>query len=278
MRSARRDGRAAAPYPQVASLIEKAHETDLHAHARRARRPDARLEHEARRASRAAGLRRPRRGHGHAADAGRPPHPLARARIGAEELHRRRRDRPARAAGDRADRPAARQDALELARRRRRHDGGGLPDERRGHAAGGLRSLRRQRARDARSSISHFDASGPHSRGVHALWFVDGEYIHLSRRRRRLQAAQPEGRPVLPHRRRAQSVASPEKSGAGGCRARAMATTRRRRARLPAQFDVGFRAHNTNVFPQRPDRAYVGYIDGGARDARHRRQDASASS
>jgi hypothetical protein len=27
---------------------------------------------------------------------------------------------------------------------------------------------------------------------------------------------------------------------------------------------MGYRAHNTNVFPQRPDRAYVGYIDGGA--------------
>src|SRR5258706_179033 len=34
--------------------------------------------------------------------------------------------------------------------------------------------------------------------------------------------------------------------------------------RLDPKFDAGFRAHNTNVFPQRPDRAYVGYIDGGA--------------
>jgi hypothetical protein len=34
-------------------------------------------------------------------------------------------------------------------------------------------------------------------------------------------------------------------------------------ARHP-KFDSGFRAHNTNVFPQRPDRAYVGYISGGA--------------
>jgi hypothetical protein len=31
--------------------------------------------------------------------------------------------------------------------------------------------------------------------------------------------------------------------------------------RLP--IDSGFRAHNTNVFPERPDRAYVGYLDGG---------------
>jgi len=29
-------------------------------------------------------------------------------------------------------------------------------------------------------------------------------------------------------------------------------------------FDSGFRAHNVNVDPQRPDRAYVGYLDGGA--------------
>src|SRR6185437_10116815 len=26
--------------------------------------------------------------------------------------------------------------------------------------------------------ISFFDCSGPHSRGVHCLWFVDGEFIH----------------------------------------------------------------------------------------------------
>ena len=30
------------------------------------------------------------------------------------------------------------------------------------------------------TSISFFDASGPQSRGMHCLWFVDGEYIHCS--------------------------------------------------------------------------------------------------
>ena len=29
-------------------------------------------------------------------------------------------------------------------------------------------------------------------------------------------------------------------------------------------FDAGYRAHNTNVYPQRPDRAWIGYLDGGA--------------
>ena len=29
-------------------------------------------------------------------------------------------------------------------------------------------------------------------------------------------------------------------------------------------LDTGFRLHNVNVYPERPDRAYLGYIDGGA--------------
>jgi uncharacterized secreted protein with C-terminal beta-propeller domain len=29
-------------------------------------------------------------------------------------------------------------------------------------------------------SISFFDCSGPHSRGVHQLWFADGEYVHMA--------------------------------------------------------------------------------------------------
>src|SRR5580692_1780217 len=28
--------------------------------------------------------------------------------------------------------------------------------------------------------LSHFDTSGPHSRGVHYLWFTDGRYAYLS--------------------------------------------------------------------------------------------------
>src|SRR4029450_13748355 len=29
-------------------------------------------------------------------------------------------------------------------------------------------------------AIAFFDASGPASRGVHHLWFVDGEYVHMA--------------------------------------------------------------------------------------------------
>src|SRR5881227_3669304 len=28
--------------------------------------------------------------------------------------------------------------------------------------------------------VTHFDRSGPHSRGVHAVWFVDGDYVHMA--------------------------------------------------------------------------------------------------
>src|SRR5256712_1247125 len=111
--------------------------------------------------------------------------------------------------------------------------------------------------------ISHFDASGPHSRGVHALWFVDGEFVHMASGAADFQPRHPyddqlyrivdvrnTSRPVevgrwwLPGTREGDTAPPPQ--------------------RLDPRFDAGFRAHNTNVFPQRPDRAYVGYIDGGA--------------
>jgi hypothetical protein len=111
--------------------------------------------------------------------------------------------------------------------------------------------------------ISHFDCSGPHSRGVHAVWFVDGKYLHMSAGASDFQPRNPlddqfyrildvsnpakpveAGRWWYPGTREGDSAPAP--------------------ARLPAPFDMGFRTHNTNVFPERPDRAYVGYIDGGA--------------
>lgn len=111
--------------------------------------------------------------------------------------------------------------------------------------------------------ISHFDCSGPHSRGVHAVWFVDGHYLHMSSGSEDFQPRNPlddqfyrildvsnpskpveVGRWWYPGTREGDATPPPE--------------------RLTPKFDTGFRAHNTNVFPNRPDRAYVGYIDGGA--------------
>ena len=111
--------------------------------------------------------------------------------------------------------------------------------------------------------ISHFDASGPHSRGVHALWFVDGEFVHMASGAPDFQPRDPKddqcyrivdvrdpsrpreaGRWWLPGTREGDDAPAPR--------------------RLDRRFDAGFRAHNTNVFPDRPDSAYLGYIDGGA--------------
>ena len=110
-------------------------------------------------------------------------------------------------------------------------------------------------------SISLFDRSGPHSRGVHCLWFVDGEYVHLSSGAPDFVPTSPQddqfytivdvrnpskpeevGRWWLPGTREGDDVPPPTRHTA---------------------FDTGFRTHNTNVYPQRPDRAYLGYIDGG---------------
>ena len=111
-------------------------------------------------------------------------------------------------------------------------------------------------------SVALFDASGPASRGVHHLWFVDGAYVHLAggapdfvpRNRkddqcyRIIDVRQP-SRPVevgrwwLPGTREGDPEPPPARHH---------------------QFDSGFRAHNTNVYPRRPDRAWVGYLDGGA--------------
>ena len=109
--------------------------------------------------------------------------------------------------------------------------------------------------------IGFFDCSGPHSMGVHQLWFVDGETIHFSggapdfepRDRRDCQfyrsidvrdPTRPReiGRWWYPGTRKGDDAPPPPRH---------------------PRFDNAFRAHNTNVYPERPDRAYVAYLDGG---------------
>ena len=111
-------------------------------------------------------------------------------------------------------------------------------------------------------SISFIDRSGPRSRGVHQLWFIDGKTIHCSS-----GAAD-----FMPRNLKddqcytAFDVSDPAKPRELG-RWWYPGTEERDEAppvpRHP-KFDTGWRAHNTNVYPERPDRAYVGYIDGGA--------------
>jgi hypothetical protein len=111
--------------------------------------------------------------------------------------------------------------------------------------------------------ISHFDCSGPYSRGVHAVWFVDGKTVHMASGAPDFQPHNPKDDQIY----RIVDISNPSKpveTGRWWYPGTRVGDATPPPARLPAQFDTGFRAHNTNVFPQRPDRAYVGYIDGGA--------------
>jgi hypothetical protein len=112
-------------------------------------------------------------------------------------------------------------------------------------------------------SITYVDASGPTSRGVHQLWFCDGEYVHLA-------AGAPDFKPTHPQDDQfyrifdVRNLSRPEEVGRwwlpGTREGDSVPPPVRHQAPL---LDRGFRAHNTNVYPQRPDRCYLGYIDAG---------------
>ncbi len=110
--------------------------------------------------------------------------------------------------------------------------------------------------------ISFFDCSGPHSRGVHQLWFVDGEYITAG-------AGAPDFEPINPLDDQPyrmidiRNPSKPEEIGRWWVPGTKVGDNAEPPARHPV-FDSGIRAHNTNVYPERPDRAYVAMLDGGA--------------
>ena len=115
-------------------------------------------------------------------------------------------------------------------------------------------------------SISFFDCSGPLSRGVHQLWFVDGKTVHLS-----AGAADVTPRNLLDDQfYRAIDVSDlskPRELGRWWYPGTHEGDEAPVPPRHPRSFnigDAGYRTHNTNVYPERPDRAYLGYIDGGA--------------
>jgi hypothetical protein len=112
-------------------------------------------------------------------------------------------------------------------------------------------------------SIAYVDASGPTSRGVHQLWFCDGEFVHMA-------AGAPDFTPTNPQDDqcyRIFDVRNPSKPVEAG-RWWLPGTRQGDNVPPPARhqaplLDRGFRAHNTNVYPQRPDRCYLAYLDAG---------------
>src|SRR5206468_5907418 len=113
-------------------------------------------------------------------------------------------------------------------------------------------------------SLGFFDTSGPHSRGVHWLWFVDGEFAHLSSGAADFNPTNPQDDQFY----LAVDVRDPRKPREAG--RWWLPGTRDSDRCLPGclprrqRIDDGYRAHDIHVYPERPDRAYVGYIDGGA--------------
>jgi hypothetical protein len=113
-------------------------------------------------------------------------------------------------------------------------------------------------------ALSFFDASGPHSRGAHCLWFVDGEFAHLTTGMSDFTPSNPldDQFDVIVdlrdprHPREVGRWWYPGTSQSDRC--------------LPGclpqrhKLDDGYRPHNIEVWPDHPDRAYLGYIDGGA--------------
>jgi hypothetical protein len=111
--------------------------------------------------------------------------------------------------------------------------------------------------------LAFFDTSGAGSRGAHWLWFVDGEFAHLATGAADFEPSHPSDDQfylVVDVR----NPRAPREVGRWW-----LPGTRTGDACLPGclpkrqKIDDGYRAHSIQIYPQRPDRAYVGYIDGG---------------
>ncbi len=112
--------------------------------------------------------------------------------------------------------------------------------------------------------LSFFDTSGPHSPGVHWLWFVDGQFAHLN-------TGMPGVTPTNPkdamfyvivdlrdprHPREVGRWWYPGTHVGDACLPGCLPPRQK--------MDVGYRPHNIEVYPSHPNRAYLGYIEGGA--------------
>ena len=105
-----------------------------------------------------------------------------------------------------------------------------------------------------------FDTSGEHSRGAHFVWFVDGQYAYLSTGARDFVPTHQSDDQFL----MILDVRDPAKPREVG---RWWLPGTRQGDREPPpprlKIDSGYRMHSLHIPPERPDRAYVGWIDGG---------------
>jgi hypothetical protein len=109
--------------------------------------------------------------------------------------------------------------------------------------------------------LSYFDTSGPSSRGVHYLWFADGRYAYLS----------TGANDFTPHNKDDDQFlmivdladpAHPKETGRWWLPGTRVGDKEPPPPRV-APFDAGIRMHSPALSPERPDRVYLGWIDGG---------------
>jgi hypothetical protein len=109
--------------------------------------------------------------------------------------------------------------------------------------------------------VGDFDTSGPFSRGAHYVWFADGRFLHVSTGMPDFQPRRPGLDDQIYVIADLADPAHPREVG----RWWYPGTREGDPEPLPTpnQLDEGCRMHNVEVFPDRPNLAYIAYIDCG---------------
>jgi hypothetical protein len=110
--------------------------------------------------------------------------------------------------------------------------------------------------------VGFFDTSGPHSQGVHYVSLIDGRYAHITTGAADFEPNDPKDHQFymivdLEDRTK------PREVGRWWLPGQRKGDPEGPLKRHEPRYDFGYRPHNILCFPERPDRAYVGYIDGG---------------
>jgi hypothetical protein len=110
--------------------------------------------------------------------------------------------------------------------------------------------------------IGFFDTSGPHSQGVHFVSFMDGRYAHISTGAADFEPNNPKDHQFYMIVDMA-DPANPKEVGRWWLPGQRKGDEEKLPPRHPAPYDFAYRVHHTLCYPERPDRTYCGWIDGG---------------
>jgi hypothetical protein len=113
----------------------------------------------------------------------------------------------------------------------------------------------------APKQIGFFDTSGPFSRGVHFVWFADGRHAYISTGMRDFHPRRPDLDDQIYVALDLKNPSRPREVGRWWWPGTRVGDSEP--LPTPNEVDNGCRSHNIDVFPDRPNRAYVGYIDCG---------------